>query len=102
MEDNKQPAGGASAATARDTAVKQTIPYADSGEVLTNWLNRRLSERGNVKIPQGTKQVTVNQLLPDGRLEVEVPDADGANPQDQYIAFSETVFDLLLPKLATA
>lgn len=102
MDDNKQPAGGASAATARDTAVKQTIPYADSGEVFTNWLNRRLSERGNVKIPQGTKQVTVNRLLPDGRLEVEVPDESGATSHEQHIAFSEKVFDLLLPKLATA
>jgi adenine-specific DNA methylase len=100
MED-KNTTGGASAASAKDPAVKQTIPYATSGEVFTIWLNRRLSEKGNVNIPQGTKQVLVNRLLPDGRLDVEVPDADGSTFQQQFIAFDEKTFDLLLPKLAT-
>ncbi|HEY0098640.1 MAG TPA: hypothetical protein VGB76_06765 [Pyrinomonadaceae bacterium] len=104
MEENKT-TSGASAATAKDTKTEPTkaeqpIPYAKSGEVLTTWLNRRISEKGNVRVPQGTKSVLVNQLLPDGRLEVEVPDTDGATSQQQYIAFDETMFDLLLPMLA--
>jgi hypothetical protein len=103
MEDNKQTTtAGASTATAKDTstAVKQEIPYAKSGEVFTQWLNRRLSEKGDVRIEQGTKKVLVNKLLPDGRLEVDVPDADGTTSQQQYIAFDAMTFDLLLPKLA--
>lgn len=99
--EEKNTTGGASAATAKETtAVQQAIPYAKSGEVFTDWLNRRLSEKGNVRIPQGTKSVLVNRLLPDGRLEVEVPDADGGTSVQQHIAFDATTFDLLMPKLA--
>lgn len=101
MEDNKNTApGGASAATAKETKPEQSIPFAKSGEVVTAWINRRLSEKGNVKVEQGTKSVLVNRLLPDGRLEVEVPDAEGTTSQQQHIAFDATMFDLLLPKLA--
>ncbi|MCA1567257.1 MAG: hypothetical protein LC803_16715 [Acidobacteria bacterium] len=101
MDDTKQPPGGASAATAKEiTNREQPIPYATSGEVFTNWLNRRLSEKGNVQIPLGTKKATVNRLLPDGRLECEVPDAEGLTSETQHVAFDETKFDLLLPKLA--
>jgi hypothetical protein len=106
----KNTTGGASAAAAttataqdaaaQDATVKQTFPYATSGEVLSNWLNRRLSEKGNVTVPLGTKRATVNRLLPDGRLECEVPDADGNTSMQQFIAFDEKMFDLLLPSLA--
>lgn len=100
--DEKNTQSGASAASAKDNSaeVKHEISYAKSGEVLTTWMNRRLSEKGNVRIHQGTKLVLVNKLLPDGRLEVEVPDADGTTSQQQNIAFDATTFDLLLPKLA--
>jgi hypothetical protein len=105
MED-KNSTGGASAATAKDTTakdttVKQAIPYAKSGEVCTNWINRRISERGNVTVPLGTKTVAVIQLLPDGRLKCQVPDSEGLTLEEQFVAFDETRFDLLLPKLAT-
>jgi hypothetical protein len=99
--DNKP--GGATAATARESApAEQPIPYAKSGEVVTEWINKRLSERGNVTIPLGTKRATVNRLLPEGRLECEVPDADGATSVQQHVAFDATMFDLLLPNLAKA
>lgn len=100
MED-KNTAGGASAAAAKDTTVKQTIPFAKSGEVLTNWINRRLSEKGNVTVLLGTKRATVTALLPDGSLKVEVPDADGATSVEQKVEFDATMFDLLVPNLAT-
>jgi hypothetical protein len=105
MTDNNT-TGGASAATAKDTTakdttVKQTIPYAKSGEVFANWFNRRVSERGNVTVPLGTKTATINRLLPDGRLACEVPDNDGLGYEVQYVDFDATMVDLLLPKLAT-
>lgn len=102
MNENK-PASGASAATVTDTTatkeVQQTIPYATSGEVFTTFINRRLSERGNVTIPLGTKRASVNRLLPDGRLEVEVPDADASTSEKQWVAFDATMLDLLVPEL---
>lgn len=99
--DDKNTAGGVSAATAKDPAVKQTLPYATSGEVFTNWFNRRVSEKGNVTVALGTKSATVNRLLPDGSLEVDVPDADGATSEQQKVAFDQTLLDQLLPTLAT-
>lgn len=92
--------GAASAATAKETEVKQEIPYAKSGEVFTNWLNRRLSEKGNVTVPLGTKTAAVNRLLPDGRLECDVPGEGGGGSHQQFVSFDETMFDILLPKVA--
>jgi hypothetical protein len=98
MEENKT-TGGASAATAKETKAEQPISFAKSGEVFTAWLNRRLSEKGNVRISQGTKSVLVNRLLADGRLEVEVQNEDRTTSETQYVAFDATMLDILLPKL---
>lgn len=103
MEQKNTATGGASAATATDAStkeVKQTIPYAESGKTFTTWLNRRISEHGNVRVPLGTKSARVNRLLADGRLEVEVPDDDGNTSQQQFVAFDEMMFDLMLPAVS--
>jgi hypothetical protein len=100
MEDKTT--GGASAASAKEPAKgEQPIPYARSGEVFTNWLNRRLSEKGNVTVPLGTKSAIVNRLLLDGSLEVDVSGADGATSEEQKVQFDTTLLDLLLPSLTT-
>lgn len=93
-------AGGATAARAKDTT-NETQPalYSNIGQTTARCLNRRISEHGNVQITLGTKRVEVIELHADNRLEVAVPVEGRPEPERQFVAFDDQMFDQLWSKL---
>jgi hypothetical protein len=92
-------------ATERETATKgntggtatgasAAADYAVGGRVVIEWLNKRLNAHPRPTLELSTKKVTAVAVMPDGRLEYELPDGE-----HQFAALDDTLLEKITLKV---